>query len=60
MIRSLSTDVDETIAPAAPAVILPPKVPAKKWADEDAEDNDNVRLYHNLNKLWMYWRGPWN
>ncbi|OWZ65931.1 translation initiation factor 3 subunit J [Cryptococcus neoformans Bt63] len=34
-------DVDETIAPAAPAVILPPKVPAKKWADEDAEDNDN-------------------
>lgn len=54
MIHSFSTDVDETVAPAAPAVALPPKVPAKKWADEDAEDNDNVCIYHNLSNIRMY------
>ncbi|WVQ74828.1 hypothetical protein IAR50_004435 [Cryptococcus sp. DSM 104548] len=31
-------DIDDVAPAAAPAVTLPPKVPAKKWADEDAED----------------------
>ncbi|ODN92768.1 translation initiation factor 3 subunit J [Cryptococcus wingfieldii CBS 7118] len=34
-------DVDDVAPAAAPAVALPPKVSAKKWADEDADDKSD-------------------